>query len=121
MMTMGEMAKALQVYIKTFKIFGAGITYCTVDGIVRGNMVIPADQFCMDPFAERLEFFECQGVSVVNILDGTGCKIKSFNPESGRDMLKKLRIMLPPKTAIVDTKVDEILELLRRLIVKVEK
>jgi hypothetical protein len=122
-MTVGEMTKALQVYIQTFKIFGADITYCTDDGILLGSMVIPAGQFCVDEFAAKLEFFECEkdGVSVVRLVDGTGCVIRTVNPENGRDMLKMLRIMLPPKTVTLDTKVNELLDLLRRVLVKVGK
>ena len=115
MMEMGEMTKALQFYIKTFKVFGADITYRTDDGALVGSMVIPAGQFCVDEFAVRLEFFEGQSESVVNLMDGTGCKITTINPENGRDMLKKLRIMIPPKSVTLDTKVTELLDLMRKI------
>jgi hypothetical protein len=115
MMEMGEMTKALQFYIKTFKVFGADITYRTDDGALVGSMVIPAGQFCVDEFAVRLEFFEGQSESVVNLMDGTGCIITTINPENGRDMLKKLRIMIPPKSVTLDTKVTELLDLMRKI------
>ena len=123
MMNIAEMTKALQVYIKTFKLFGADITYDTQGDTLRGNMVIPVDQLNVDEFAAKLEFFECKtdGVSVVRLVDGTGCVIQTVNPKNGQDMLKMLRIMLPPKTVTLDTKVDALLDLLRRVLVKVGK
>jgi hypothetical protein len=105
LMTMSEMTKALLFYIKTFKICGADITFDTTGGVLKGIMELPPDQFVVDVFAARLEMFggAAQGcekaatMPVVRLVDGTGCMIKEMNPVDGGDMLRKLRVLIPPK------------------------
>ena len=100
------MTKAMQVYIRTIKIYGMDITYKTSDGYIRGAIELPDGQFNIDKFASTLEFYDNSqsdesqtkdgGVPIVKLIDGTGCTVDKMFPTSGRDMLLKLSLLIPP-------------------------
>ena len=48
----------------------------------------------------KLEFYNTDQTPIVQIVDGTGCTINGFSPKDGRDMLKKLKLLIPPKQQI---------------------
>ncbi len=104
-MTTREMARALTVYIQTFKLFGADIRYETADGVLKGLVELPVEQLAADEFAVRLEFYGSDskggsaGVSVMRLIDGTGCTIREMHPTDGHDMLLKLEELIPPRGA----------------------
>ena len=120
-MTMYEMTKALLVYIKTFNIHGANMTYVTADGILKCVMAIPPDQFAVDEFATQLELLDampgCQAsMPVVRLVDGTGCMIKEMHPVDGGDMLRKLKVLIPAKVGgKSEAMLVEVLDLLHKI------
>ncbi len=129
LMTMSEMTKALLFYIKTFKIYGADITFDTTGGVLKGIMELPPDQFIVDEFATRLEMFggatpgceKAATMPVVRLVNGIGCSIKEINPVDGSDMLRKLKVLIPPKVVggvggKGDVVLVEVLDLLHKIL-----
>ncbi len=101
-MTTREMARALTVYIRTFKLFGADIRYETADGVLKGLVELPVEQLAADEFAVRLEFYgsDSKGASVMRLIDGTGGIVREMHPTDGHDMLLKLKErLIPPRGA----------------------
>jgi hypothetical protein len=86
-----EMAKALTVYIQTFKLFGADIRYETVDGVLKGLVELPVEQLAADEFALRLEFYGSDskggsaGGSAMRLIHGTGGIVREMHPTDGHD------------------------------------
>jgi len=123
-MTTQEMAQALAVYIKTFKIFGADIKYDTTGGVLKGLVELPVDQLEVDEFTVRLEFYGCDSgggracVPMVRLMDGTSGIVKEVYPTDGHDMLLKLRVLIPPKVTkkTSDETLINVLCLLTRLL-----
>ncbi len=113
-MTMGEMTTALRVYFKTYKVYGAEITYDTRT-TCKGIVQLPSGEFDVDEFATRLEF-TADRIPTVSLVDDTGCVIKEMNPINGRDMLLKLRQLIPPIRKGINIKASEILDLLRKIL-----
>ena len=115
-MTIGEMTKALLFYIKTFQIAGAEIKYDTSGGEMKGIMELPCDQFNVDEFATRLEFFGCgdsHTTPKVCLIDGIGCTIKTIYPLNGNDMLHQLKTLIPSNRT---ANTDKTLAILRKIL-----
>jgi hypothetical protein len=123
-MNMSDMTKALLVYIKKFKLY-ADIKYeTTAKGFLKGVVELQEnDQLDIDEFAARLEFYDGGDDgdgSTVKLIDGTGCTINKFFPTDGRDMLQKLKLLIPPKpvTNNTDKELRKILDFLNMVIDK---
>jgi hypothetical protein len=104
-MTTREMARALTVYIQTFKLFCVDILYETADGVLKGLVELPVEQLAADEFAVRLEFYGSDskggsaGASVIRLIDGTGCIVQEMHPTDGHYMLLKLKELILPRGA----------------------